>query len=115
MSQKYLYVPVLVNVILTVFGVLLLRDRPVSICCVPSYVADAMSVNSAGLRTMLGWCPSNQKSFPAGSLTPEIVEPLRMSGRSPPPTAGMSTVWNPSTLNDTESPLLMVTRLLKKL
>jgi hypothetical protein len=90
MSQKYLYLPGLVNVTVSVFEFV----TPESTRAVPLYVLPPVGLFSAGSNSALGLTPSNQNRLPAKSLTPLTVLPATNSGRSWPLVPGRSTVWN---------------------
>ena len=113
-SQKYLYVPGLVNVSLKGLGGPLPAGRPLSHRWLPLNVLALGGANSAVLSPTLGTLPSNQNGLPAASLTPVASLPGTISGSALPALPGKSMVWKPCIWNDTESPTLMVVFLLKK-
>ena len=90
MSQKYLYVPALVNDTVTGFGGPA-TGAGSTIRFVPSYVADSCGTATATFSDRLGSLPLNQNGWPAASLTPLSVGPGRISGWAFPELPGRST------------------------
>ena len=110
MSQKYLYVPALVNLTLNGFGAPEFGGSPLSRRTLPLYVVPLLRATTAGFSRQFGSSPLNQNGLPAASLTPVTVVPCVNSGSGLPLLPGRSTCGTRPATNDTVSPTLIVTR-----